>query len=135
MRAVQAGMSVTTAALAGLAFAVPAQALEIDQLLGRWSNLDSDECVYPDNSEAAPLSIRRDGENIDIGNYVWMCAVPAGDWKTDGEYITASATACGQEGGDDPFDQDFRLGLDKQDRLLMVDGETTTTLRRCPAAP
>ncbi|MFO1123247.1 MAG: hypothetical protein U1F47_13125 [Hyphomicrobiales bacterium] len=135
MRVAQASMSIATAAFAGLALTMPAKAVEIQQLLGRWSSPDLDECGEPDNSEGAPLSIRLESGEVWIGNYGWLCSVPVGDWRADGDFLTGSARACGQEGGDDPFDQDFRLGLDKQDRLLMVDGETTTTLRRCPAAP
>lgn len=121
-------------ALASMAAAPVARAVEIDKLLGRWSSPDLDDCGYADDSEGAPLAIRRVEGEIWIGNYGWLCSVPVADWKKDGDYLVASAKACGLEGGDDTFDEDFRLGLDAEDRLLMDGDGTVAAFRRCPAA-
>jgi hypothetical protein len=135
MRAVHTSLSLTTAALAGLALTLPAQALEIDQLLGRWSGLDVDECVYADDSEGAPLNIRREGDEIYVGNYGWLCSVPVAEWKKDGAFLVGEAKACGMEGGDDTFDEVLVLGLNDKDQLLLAKDPTAEGLRRCPAAP
>ncbi len=121
-----------TAVAIAMALASPARAVEIDRLTGRWSSLDLDECQYPDDSEAAPLRIEHDADATHIGNYGWLCTVS--DWKRDDGDLVGEAKACGQEGGDETFDQAFRLGLDGGDRLIMTDGGTVTALRRCPAA-
>ena len=135
MRAVNSSIGLTTAALAGLAFALPAEALEIDQLLGRWSNPDLDECVYADDSEGAPLNIRREGDEIYVGNYGWLCSVPVAEWKKDGAFFIGAAKDCGMEGGDDTFDEVLVLGLNDKDQLLLTKDPTVAGLRRCPAAP
>ncbi len=135
MRGAQTGMSMTTAAIAGLALALPAQALELEQLLGRWSALDRDECAYADDSEGAPLSIRREGDEIYVGNYGWLCSVPAAEWQTDGTFLVGDARACGMEGGDDTFDEVLVLGLNDKDQLLLTKDPAAQGLRRCPAAP
>ena len=135
MRAVNSSIGLTAAALAGLAFVLPAQALEIEQLLGRWSDPDLDECVYADDSEGAPLNIRREGDEIYVGNYGWLCSVPMAEWKTDGAFLVGEAKACGMEGGDDTFDQVLVLGLNDKDQLLLTKDPTAAGLRRCPAAP
>lgn len=119
-----------TVVIVTMAVAGPARAVEIDQLLGRWSSLDLDECQYADDSEGAPFSIHKDEDGTHLGNYGWLCTVK--DWKQDGSFLVGFAKDCGSEGGDDPFEQQFRLGLNDQDRLLMSDTDTTG-LRRCPA--
>ncbi|MCB1380472.1 MAG: hypothetical protein KDK89_19200 [Alphaproteobacteria bacterium] len=121
-----------TAAIASVAAAAPARAVELEQLVGRWSIPEYDECSYPDNSEGAPLAIRRDGDEIWIGNYGWLCSVPVKDWKKDGGFLVGSAKGCGMEGGDDTFDETFVLGLNGKDELLMS-ADATDGLRRCPA--
>ncbi len=123
---------VTVAAIAMAAAVSPARAVEIEQLLGRWSVSEYDECQYADDSEGAPLHIRREGSEILIGNYGWLCSVPEADWKKDGDFLVATAKECGQEGGDDPFDENFELGLSDKDELLMAK-DATSGLRRCPA--
>lgn len=133
MQAFSTPCGLTAAAIATLALAPAAHAVELEQLLGRWSSLELDECIYPADSEAAPLQVRQEGNDIWIGNYGWLCSVPVTDWKKDGDFLSASARACGQEGGDDTFDQDFLLGLSADDRLLMA-RDDKTGLRRCPAA-
>ena len=135
MRGLHTSMSLTTAALAGLALALPAQALEIEQLLGRWSGLDLDECVYADDSEGAPLNIRREGDEIYVGNYGWLCSVPLAAWKKDGAFFIGEARDCGMEGGDDTFDEVLVLGLNDKDQLLLTKDPAAEGLRRCPAAP
>jgi len=132
---VHTSVSLTTAALAGLAFPLPAQALEIDQLLGRWSNPALDECVYADDSEGAPLNIRREGDEIYVGNFGWLCSVPVAEWKKDGAFFIGEAKDCGMEGGDDTFDEVLVLGLNDKDQLLVAKDPTAEGLRRCPAAP
>ncbi len=132
MRGAQTSRGVTAAALMGLAASAPAHALEIEQVLGRWSSTIED-CQYPDNSEAAPLHIRREGGEIWIGNYGWLCSVPAGDWKKDGDFLVAEAKACGQEGDEETFDETLVLGLNARDELLMAKDQTDGLLR-CPAA-
>jgi hypothetical protein len=132
MRGAQ-GMIGLTAAIAAMAIAVPARAVELDQLVGRWSSLEHDDCQYADDSEGAPLAIRREGDEIWIGNYGWLCSVPAADWKRDGDFLAGSAKDCGMEGGDDTFDENFVLGLNGKDQLLMVK-DATGGMRRCPAA-
>ena len=130
MRSGARGMSGLTAAATAIAFASPAPAVEIDRLVGRWSSPDFDECQYADVSEGAPIRIVLDEQGTHIGNYGWLCTVK--EWKQDGDFLMGEAKACGQEGGDDPFDEVFRLGLDGEDRLVMSDGGTA--LRRCPVA-
>ncbi len=132
MRGAHGMTGLAMAAIASMVFAAPVHAVEIQQLLGRWSSLELDECQYADDSEGAPLAIRQqDGETL-IGNYGWLCGVK--DWKKDGNFLVGSAKDCGMEGGDDTFDQDFVLGLNDKDQLLMSK-EDKTGLRRCPAAP
>ena len=128
MRNAQVGMTGLTAVAAALITTAPAQAVEIERLVGRWSSPDFDECQYADDSEGAPLRIVLDEQGTHIGNYGWLCIVK--EWKQDGDFLVGEARACGQEGGDDPFDEAFRLGLDGEDRLVMSDGGAT--LRRCP---
>ena len=135
MRAVNTSMSLTTAALAGLALALPAQALEIEQLFGRWSDPDLNECVYADDSEGAPLNIRREGDEIYVGNYGWLCSVPMAEWKTDGAFLVGEAKACGTVMVNDTFDEVLVLGLNDKDQLLLTKDPTAAGLRRCPAAP
>ena len=135
MRGMHTSMSLTTAALAGLALALPVEALEIEQVLGRWSDPDLDECVYADDSEGAPLKIRREGDEIYVGNYGWLCSVAVAEWKKDGAFLVGEAKACGMEGGDDTFDQVLVLGLNDKDQLLLTKDPTAAALRRCPAAP
>ena len=125
----------TTGAILGSTVAVftlmaaDAQAIEIEQLLGRWSSAELDECQYPDNSEGAPLAIRaQDGETL-IGNYGWLCSVK--NWTKDGDFLVGAATGCAQEGGDDTFDEEFVLGLSHKDELLMAK-DAAQGLRRCP---
>ena len=122
-----------TAAIATMAASVPARAVELDQLLGRWSTSEYDECQYADDSEGAPLQIRREGDEIWIGNYGWLCSVPVADWKKDGDFIVGAAKACGMEGGDETYDETFVLGLSSKDELLMAK-DATGGYRRCPAA-
>jgi hypothetical protein len=121
----------SAAAIASVAAMPSARAVEIEQLLGRWSVLEYDECAYPDDSEAAPLKISKDEDGTHIGNYGWLCTVR--DWTKDGSFLVGTARDCGAEGGDDPFDQEFQLGLNDKDELLMSKDDTTG-LRRCPAA-
>ncbi|MGL4297261.1 MAG: hypothetical protein ACRC2G_09205 [Aestuariivirga sp.] len=135
MRALNSSIGLTAAALAGLAFVLPAQALEIEQLLGRWSDPDLDECVYADDSEGAPLNIRREGDEIYVGNYGWLCSVPLTAWKKDGAFFIGEARDCGMEGGDDTFDEVLVLGLNDKDQLLLTKDPAAKGLRRCPAAP
>ena len=135
MSAVNSSIGLTAAALAGLAFVLPAQALEIEQLLGRWSDPDLDECVYADDSEGAPLNIRREGDEIYVGNYGWLCSVPLTAWKKDGAFFIGEARDCGMEGGDDTFDEVLVLGLNDKDQLLLTKDPAAKGLRRCPAAP
>ena len=47
----------------------------------------------------------REGDEIYVGNYGWLCSVPMAEWKTDGAFLVGEAKACGMEGGDDTFDQ------------------------------
>jgi hypothetical protein len=135
MRALNSSIGLTAAALAGLAFVLPAQALEIEELLGRWSDPDLDECVYADDSEGAPLNIRREGDEIYVGNYGWLCSVPLTAWKKDGAFFIGEARDCGMEGGDDTFDEVLVLGLNDKDQLLLTKDPAAKGLRRCPAAP
>jgi hypothetical protein len=135
MSALNSSIGLTAAALAGLAFVLPAQALEIEQLLGRWSDPDLDECVYADDSEGAPLNIRREGDEIYVGNYGWLCSVPLTAWKKDGAFFIGEARDCGMEGGDDTFDEVLVLGLNDKDQLLLTKDPAAKGLRRCPAAP
>jgi hypothetical protein len=117
------------AAAAVTAMTVPAVSIEIDQLIGRWSSSELDECQYADDSEGAPLQIRQqDGETL-IGNYGWLCGVT--NWKTEDGFLVGSAKDCGMEGGDDTFDENFVLGLNSEDELLMAK-DATAGLRRCP---
>lgn len=120
-----------SAAIAAMVCAAPAHALEIEQVLGRWSSPDLDECQYADDSEGAPLKIERNAEGTHIGNYGWLCTVK--DWTKDGGFLTGTARNCGQEGGDDSFDETFVLGLSSKGELLMA-RDATDGLRRCPAA-
>lgn len=124
------GISIT-AAIAAMSLSSPGHAVDIDQLLGRWSSPDLDECAYADDSEGAPLKIEQDAEGTHIGNYGWLCTVQS--WTARGDFLVGQARECGQEGGDDPFDQEFTLGLNDKDQLLMSDTDTTA-YRRCPAA-
>ncbi len=131
MRAAGIGsMGLATAVIASMTSASSAYAVEIEQLLGRWSVTEYDECQYADDSEGAPLKLERDAEGTHIGNYGWLCTVKA--WTKDGDFLLGSAKDCGSEGGDDTFDEDFVLGLNAQDRLLMS-RDDKTGLRRCPA--
>ena len=122
----------TAAAIASMAALSPARAVELEQVLGRWSSLEIDECQYADDSEAAPLHVRREGGDILVGNYGWLCSVPAGEWKKDGGFLVGKAKACGQEGGEESFDETLVLGLNGRDELLMS-RDATDGLRRCPA--
>jgi hypothetical protein len=125
----QISTRLTVVATAAIAFAVPAAAVEIEQLLGRWSSPELDECQYADDSEGAPLHIRQqDGETL-IGNYGWLCGVT--DWKKEDGFLVGSTKDCGMEGGDDTFDENFVLGLNGKDELLMAK-DATVGLRRCP---
>jgi hypothetical protein len=126
-------LGLAAAAIVTMASAGPAHAVEIGQLLGRWSAPDLEECQYADDSEGAPLQIRREQGETLIGKYGWLCSVK--DWKTDGDFLTGTSKGCGQEGDGETFDTDFRIGLNAQDQLMMVDGDITNIYRRCPAAP
>lgn len=125
---------VATAIIATMASVQPAHAVKLEQLFGRWTISEYDECQYADDSEGAPLQIRRENGEIWIGNYGWLCSVPEADWKKDGDFLVGAAKDCGQEGGDDPFDETFVLGLSPKDELLMAK-DATTGYRRCPPAP
>lgn len=130
MRNPRVALGSTVAVIA--AMATNAQAVEIDQLVGRWSSQELDECQYPDDSEGAPLQIRQQDGETWIGNYGWLCGVT--DWKKDGDFLVGSAKDCGMEGGDDTFNEDFVLGLKGKDELLMAK-DATDGLRRCPVNP
>ena len=106
-----------------------ARALEIDQLVGRWSSTALDECVYPEDSEGAPLRIIRSEGGTEIGNYGWLCTVKS--WTKDGDFLVGEAKACGQEGDGETFDDSFVLGLNAKGELLMSK-DSTDGLRRCP---
>ena len=69
--------NMTAAAIMPLAAGVPASAAQIDEMLGRWSADNQQDCAYADNSEAAPLSVTSDGQGYQIGNYGWSCGVEA----------------------------------------------------------
>lgn len=120
------------AAIASMAVLPPAHALDVDRVLGRWSGMEYDDCGHADDSEGAPLKIWREGDETLIGNYGWLCAVK--QWSRDGGLLVGSAKDCGSEGDDDTFDQDFRIGLNDKDQLVLIEGAMTGTLRRCPAA-
>ena len=128
--ALHSSIGFASLAAAAMACAVPAAAVELDQLIGRWSSPDLDECQYGDDSEGAPLQIRHDADGTAIGNYGWVCVVK--DWTKDGDFLVGAARDCGQEGGDDPFEETFVLGLNGKDELLMSK-DATAGLRRCPA--
>ena len=121
-----------TAAIAAMAAPSSARAVDLDQLLGRWSVAEYDECLNADDSEGAPLAIRRDGNEIWVGNYGWLCSVPVAEWKKDGGFLVGAAKGCGMEGSEDTYDETFVLGLSAKDELLMSKDDTTG-LRRCPA--
>jgi len=130
MRGAHGHIAVTAAAIVSMALSSVARALEVEQIVGRWSGAEYDECVHPDDSEAAPLRIAHDADGTHIGNYGWLCTVK--EWKMDGDFLVGSAKDCGQEGGDDTFDENFTLGLNARDELIFSkDG--TAGLRRCPA--
>ena len=130
MRMASQGSAVLTVAITSLALSASARAVEIEQLLGRWSSTEFDECQYADDSEGAPLHIRQENGETLISNYGFLCSVK--DWKQDGDFLVGSAKACGMEGGEDTFDETYRLGLNDKGELLMSETETTG-LRRCPA--
>jgi hypothetical protein len=132
MRGAHGTFELSAAAIVMMASTSPAYAVELDQLLGRWSIAEYDECSAADDSEGAPLRLRREGDEIWIGNYGWLCSVPVSEWKKDGEFLVGAAKECGQEGGDDPFDETFVLGLNSKGELLMA-RDATDGLRRCPA--
>lgn len=125
-----AGRSRLLAPFVVIVISSPAPAVEIGQLLGRWSSTELDECAYPDDSEGAPLKIARDEQGTHIGNYGWLCTVT--EWTKDGDFLVGKAVGCGMEGGDDTFDETFVLGLNAKDQLLMSEEEGAAGLRRCP---
>ena len=67
-----------------------------------------------------PLNIRREGDEIYVGNYGWLCSVPLAAWKKDGAFFIGEARDCGMEGGDDTFDEVLVLGLNDKDQLLLT---------------
>ncbi|MCA0434194.1 MAG: hypothetical protein LCH46_13130 [Proteobacteria bacterium] len=120
----------TTMAIAAVAAASQARALEIEQVLGRWSVMEYDQCTQPEDSDDRPIRIARVEDGYDIGNYGWLCSVKT--WKKDGAFLVGEAKDCGEEGGGETFDDTFVLSLNARDELLM-DREATSGLRRCPA--
>jgi hypothetical protein len=131
MRTAHGTFELTAAAFAVIAGVSPAHAIGIEQVLGRWSVAEYDECGYADDSEGAPLHIRREGDETLIGNYGWLCSVK--DWKSEGGFLIGAAKACGHEGEEETFDDTIVLGLSSSDELLMS-RDATSGLRRCPAA-
>ncbi|MFN0194010.1 MAG: hypothetical protein ACKVP5_18895 [Aestuariivirga sp.] len=124
-------LGLTPAFIASVAAISAAHAVEIDDVLGRWSTTEYDECGYADNSEGAPIRIARDEDGTSIGNYGWLCTVKT--WSKDGDFLVGSGD-CGSEGGDDPFTAGFRIGLNREGQLVMAQGEAESLLRRCPPA-
>lgn len=131
MRAGARAFLIVTAAIASVAAAGQARALEIDELFGIWGDSAGGyDCKGEPGSEIMPVSIGRDesGE-ISVGAYAWLCS--ARDWQPRGPFLSAQAT-CGHEGDAEITSERLELALANYGRLVLVRDTTVDVLTKCP---
>ena len=120
-----------TAAIAMLANAVPANAIELQQVLGVWGSADgSYDCKADFGTEIAPVKVEADGAGFYVAAYAWGCTVAAPN--KNGGKIGGNAT-CGSEGDGEITPGHIELGLTASDQLLLSRDGMVDSLDRCVA--
>ncbi len=120
-----------TAAIAALAFAGPAHAIELQQVLGVWGNADgSNDCMAEFGTEIAPVKVEADGAGFYVAAYAWGCTVAAPN--RSGDSIGGNAS-CGSEGDGEITSGHIELGLTATGQLLLTRDGMADTLDRCVA--
>ena len=118
-----------TAAIAALAIAGPAHAIELQQVVGVWGNADgSYDCKADFGTEIAPVKVEADGAGFHVGAYAWACSVKAP--RKNGDLIGGEAT-CGSEGDGEITSAHIELGLTATGQLLLSNDGMVDTLDRC----
>lgn len=119
------------AAMATIALASPAHAVERDQVLGLWGNADgSYDCKAEPGTETAPVKVETEGGGFFVSAYAWGCTVKAPQHR--GDLIGGDAT-CASEGDGEITPGRIDLGLTATGQLLLTRDGTVETLNTCVA--
>ena len=122
-----------TAAIVSTAFAVPAQALDMSDFIGRWGeDRTGYNCKSGPGEETMPVNIAKDADGAySVGAYAWLCSAPR--WEARGSFIGADVT-CGQEGGGEITRDRIEVAKSNYGQLVLVYGTNVEVLDACPAA-